>query len=381
MPPLSAHQGHVAVPSQTDRRGAASDSNLRTLATLINRDVTTVTGGHDDLVEKLIAAAITSFVSEQGAARPAATRVAPLVWELGERHVCYGLGSEMLDLGFQHARSAAQRGIQVIVGLPGIGEHWLRRDLASYVELLHRHAVTAWERGQAMLNADDRRRVSLGAVLLNSTQRPPTDRLLRKAGLDPEADYVLLVSTAEEMPPAVFSSADVLAGPHAHEALVPSAQVQRILAHSAPQQVVAGPSTPLRAVSETAETVRRGAHLLRTGRALDQRSFVPCVDLLSVLVTDGLPGLSSLLATKHLAPMETLGSRRRIRDGELLLRWLELGQPLNQVARSLGIPPQTAHHRLNHLRGLLGAALDDPNQRVELIVALQGALPRWRREG
>jgi hypothetical protein len=286
----------------------------------------------------------------------------------------------VLDVGFQHARHAAQRGFQV-VGIPRVGEHSLRQDLPTYIELLHRHAIMAWKRGQALLGADDQRHSRLGAVLLSPTQPPPTHRLLRKAGLDPEAGYVLLVSVAEEMPAVVFESAAVLAGPHPHEALVPATEAQRILARSALRQVVAGPTVPLTSVAQTSETVRHGAQLLRLGRAADPRPVVPCTDLLSALVTDGIPGLSSLLAAKHLGPLETLGHPRRVRDGELLLRWLISGQPINQVARSLGIPPQTAHNRLNHLRSLFGPTLEDPTQRLELMVALQGALPRWAREG
>lgn len=380
--PLSAprRNGTPQVPQQMDRRERAANTAFINLTSLVVRDVGVLIGRRDALVETVIAEAIRCFVVEQGFARPAAARVAPLLWELGERHTCRGLGSHMLDLGFQHARNAVQRALQ-LVGVPPLsehGEHSWRRELAPYLDLLHRQAVSASERARAVLQADDHRRSVLGSVLLNSGQIAPTPRLLRAAGIEPETEYVLVVSPSEEMPRALFDHAGVVAGAHPHEALMPAADLHDVMADAGPRQVVVGPPGPVSSLAQTAETVRRCAQLLRVGRAADPRPVVQCADHLSELVTDGVSGLSKLLAAKHLAPLETLGHPRRVRDGRLLLQWLVLGQPINQVARSLGIPPQTAHNRLNRLRSLYGDALDDPTQRFELMAALQAALPRWQ---
>lgn len=359
---------------------APSDGGLDAVATLINRNIAALVGGRDELIERIVAESIAAFLAEPGSPRSAAARVAPLLWELGERHVARGLPTDTLDSGFTHARAAAQRGFQFVVRLPGTADQALREDLTAFVHLLHRQASGAWERGHALLHGDTARRELLGATLLRSGARTPTDRLIRRRDLEPDAAYVLVVSAAEEIPDAVFDDPAVLGGATRREVLLPAGTAVSDLGRHAPRQVVIGPVGPLRAVGRTADPVRRGAQLLGEGRAYDERTVVPCVDLLSVLVTDGLPGLSELLAAKHLTQMERLSSKRRIAEGELLLRWLELGQPLNQVARSLDVPPQTAHSRLKHLRGLFGDALDDPTQRLELIVALQATLPRWRRE-
>ncbi|WP_164478007.1 helix-turn-helix domain-containing protein [Nocardioides pantholopis] len=359
---------------------APRDGGFDAVATLINRNIAALVGGRDELVERIVAEAITAFFAEPGSPRRAAGRVAPLLWELGERHVARGLPSDTLDSGFAHARAAAQRGFQFVVKLPGTGDQALREDLTAFVQLLHRQASGAWERGHTLLHGDTDRRELLGTTLLRAGSRTPTGRLLRRRGLDPDAEYVLVVSAAGEIPDAVFDDPAVLGGVTRREILLPAGAVVPDLGRHAPRQVVIGPVAPLRSVGRTADPVRRGAQLLGEGRAYDERAVVPCEDLLSVLVTDGLPGLSDLLAAKHLTSMEQLSSKRRVAEGELLLRWLELGQPLNQVARSLDVPPQTAHSRLKHLRGLFGDALDDPTQRLELIVALQATLPRWRRE-
>src|SRR5699024_12338571 len=62
------------------------------------------------------------------------------------------------------------------------------------------------------------------------------------------------------------------------------------------------------------------------------------------------------------------------------LEHLLAGGPVSQAARNLGIPVQTAHSRMMTIRQMMGHALEDPNQRFELIIALRAALPRWRTE-
>ena len=57
--------------------------------------------------------------------------------------------------------------------------------------------------------------------------------------------------------------------------------------------------------------------------------------------------------------------------------WLAEQGRLGQVAERLGIHPQTARYRLGRLRELFGTALDDPESRFWLELALRG--PRRRR--
>jgi hypothetical protein len=83
------------------------------------------------------------------------------------------------------------------------------------------------------------------------------------------------------------------------------------------------------------------------------------------------PGLAGELAADRLAPLSALapGSRRRL--SETLRVWLAEQGRLAAVARRLAIHPQTARYRLGRLRELFGAALDDPESRFWLEVALR----------
>jgi DNA-binding PucR family transcriptional regulator len=90
-----------------------------------------------------------------------------------------------------------------------------------------------------------------------------------------------------------------------------------------------------------------------------------------VLLLRGDPRLAAELAADRLAPLAelSLGSRRRL--SETLRVWLAEQGRLGNVARRLGIHPQTARYRLGRLRELFGDALDDPDARFWLEVALR----------
>jgi hypothetical protein len=83
------------------------------------------------------------------------------------------------------------------------------------------------------------------------------------------------------------------------------------------------------------------------------------------------PRLAAELAADRLAPLAELspGSRRRL--SETLRVWLAEQGRLGNVARRLAIHPQTARYRLGRLRELFGDALDDPDTRFWLEVALR----------
>ena len=71
---------------------------------------------------------------------------------------------------------------------------------------------------------------------------------------------------------------------------------------------------------------------------------------------------------------------------ETLLAWLQSGGNAREVARRLHIHPQTARYRLRQLQLLFGDALDEPDARFELEIALRAerllgpAAPRYAPE-
>jgi PucR-like helix-turn-helix protein len=83
------------------------------------------------------------------------------------------------------------------------------------------------------------------------------------------------------------------------------------------------------------------------------------------------PRLARELAADRLRPLERLSAGSRSRLTETLRAWLaEMGR-LTPAAQRLGIHPQTARYRLARLRELFGGALDDPDERFWLELALR----------
>jgi len=81
--------------------------------------------------------------------------------------------------------------------------------------------------------------------------------------------------------------------------------------------------------------------------------------------------LAEELAADRLAPLAGLSGGSRARLTETLRAWLAEQGRLGPVAQRLGVHPQTARYRLGRLRELFGTALDDPDERFWLEVALR----------
>jgi hypothetical protein len=83
------------------------------------------------------------------------------------------------------------------------------------------------------------------------------------------------------------------------------------------------------------------------------------------------PLLAGELAADRLAPLAELspGARRRLTD--TLRVWLAEQGRLAPAAARLGVHPQTVRYRLARLRDLFGSALEDPDERFWLQVALR----------
>jgi hypothetical protein len=81
--------------------------------------------------------------------------------------------------------------------------------------------------------------------------------------------------------------------------------------------------------------------------------------------------LARELAVDRLAPLHRLSAGSRTRLTETLREWLAAQGRLTPVAERLGVHPQTARYRLARLRELFDGALDDPDERFWLELALR----------
>jgi PucR-like helix-turn-helix protein len=106
--------------------------------------------------------------------------------------------------------------------------------------------------------------------------------------------------------------------------------------------------------------------------ALPRRDGLLKVDdhLADLLLFEGA-GLAARIAERRLAPLEGLTEKARTRMRETALAHVRHNGNAVAMAAELHIHPQTARHRIARLRELFGEALDDPDARFELEIALR----------
>lgn len=335
-------------------------------------------GGNDALLGEIVRAALRTFIESHADVQRAAGSVAHLMEQIGARQARRGFDAADLTASFRTALVATQKGLPLVVGDLVTRDVLLqlREDLVAYLSELQIHAHAGLVRTRRHLAmSPDERRGQFERLTFGIEQGGNHDEF---ACLDPYASMVAIVSLTIPIPATLHEHPRTIRGPSPYEILVPESWDVDEVALQLAGPAVVGPAAPVLQAAEALTLARQAAGLLRDGTVVDSRDVVPCADLLSALVVHANPLLAELMVDKHLGELRAMSPQRRVDLGELLLSTLENGQPMAASARALGISRQTAHSRMKPLRTMLGDALNDPSQRLELTVALRAALPSWR---
>jgi DNA-binding PucR family transcriptional regulator len=105
--------------------------------------------------------------------------------------------------------------------------------------------------------------------------------------------------------------------------------------------------------------------------AIEAPRLVRVDDALTELLLFENGGLVERIAARRLEALEALTPKARRRMEETALAYVQQQGNAAAMARTLGLHAQTARYRLARLRELLGDALDDPDARFELELALR----------
>jgi hypothetical protein len=132
-----------------------------------------------------------------------------------------------------------------------------------------------------------------------------------------------------------------------------------------------GPVVPLRSARQSYRISRRALALQQSGGLPD--GVLNCDEHLVALLLAWEPGVADRLADRALAPLSAAGPRSRRVLAETLQAWLRSQGEVIPAASLLHTHPQTVRYRLRRLRELFGPALDDPDTRLALQLALRVA--------
>jgi sugar diacid utilization regulator len=131
----------------------------------------------------------------------------------------------------------------------------------------------------------------------------------------------------------------------------------------------AGPPVPVTAAAASLHWAEEGLALIAC-RAVPGDRVVHCDDHLTEIVLHRGEDVLGRLTGLRLAPLSRVAMPRRKALAETLLAWLQT-RSIGQTADRLHIHPQTARYRMNQIRRMFGPALDDPDIRFELELALR----------
>ncbi|MEH0843521.1 helix-turn-helix domain-containing protein [Micromonospora sp. CPCC 205711] len=146
------------------------------------------------------------------------------------------------------------------------------------------------------------------------------------------------------------------------------------------RQVLAGRRAAVGPAVEV-DRARLSYRLSHRALALTLRGVLPagvpvdCDQHLVTLLTRWEPGLADHLADTVLAPLADVRPAARQALAATLHTWLRRQGQVVAVADELHTHPQTVRYRMRRLRELFGAALDDPDARLALEIALRHRLP------
>jgi hypothetical protein len=343
-----------------------------------------ILGGPEGLGIRLgIEQAIDAFLDaiEHGERPPVETGE---VWRrLGEAEFQAGRSLEALRGAFRSGTRAVWRsaaGIATAAGVSAPEVIALAEGIFVYTDELAADVVEGYLQAKSDEAGErERRRRRLAALLLDA-EHHDMEAIERAADLArwplPRELAVVALSGADAHGVAGRLDRDALAGGDAHGGWVIVSDPdgpgrQAALTHAlAGAAGAVGPTVSPREAPRSLRWARLVLALIERG-SLPPESPARSAQHLATLILLQDPELAAELASSRLAPLDSVAPADRERLLETLEAWLSHQRHTPTIAGVLHVHPQTVRYRLATLRELLGDALQTPQGRFELALALR----------
>jgi hypothetical protein len=260
-------------------------------------------------------------------------------------------------------------------GLSVEGQHELAEAIFAYIDQLAAESVEGYAEAQAaQAGSRQRRREELLARLLT---RPPlagpalTEAAAQAGWRLPNRIALVAVPASAAAQVARRLSGDALHTTVADQGCIavpePAGLASELAAAARRYGIPAGlgPAVELGEADLSWRWAQLAALRAATGHVAQAEEH------LAQLVLEASPDIIAALRDQALAPLiaETPASRRRL--AATLLAWLRHRGAQAAIATELEVHPQTVRYRMGRLRELFGGALEDPDQRFALELALR----------
>jgi hypothetical protein len=306
------------------------------------------------------------------------------VWRrLGEAEFQAGRSLESLRAAFRTGTRAAWRGTALLAAGAGLEAEVviaLAEAIFVYSDELAADVVEGYLRVQSDEAGErERRRRRLAALLLDP-DRPDPEAVAHAAALArwPLPRTVAVLALGTDAPGAIIRRLDLdalLGSDAAGSYLVLAdpdgpgrpAALTRALGDT---EAALGPTVELHSAYRSLRWARVALELLACGSLPSERP-VRVEDHLARVILLGDEELARTLMSARLAALDPLPEAERERLLETLAAWLAHQRHTPGVAAQLHVHPQTVRYRIATLRELLGGALDSPEGRFELELAVR----------
>jgi hypothetical protein len=314
---------------------------------------------------------------------PEAPREREVYVALGRGELRQGRTLDSLQSAYRVGARVAWRRIAAAArraGLDAESLSLLAEAIFAYIDELSADSVEGYAQAQSEREGErQRRRRDLVALLLRDPAAEEADvraaaqaaswRLPRTVAAlaCPEADLPRL---ARRLPPDAIAA--VVDGTGC--ALVPDPEGpgrgEAITAAAGSVVAGLGPGAGRRAIAASWALARSALRAAEAG-AIAADGLVIADDHLVALLLCERHDLLERIAERRLAPLRALTPKARRRMEDTALAYVRHGGNAAAMARALHVHAQTARYRVARLRELLGEALDDPDARLELELALR----------
>jgi PucR C-terminal helix-turn-helix domain len=298
---------------------------------------------------------------------------------LGAGEYLAGRSLDALQSAYRVGARVAWREISEVAAAAGSSER-SQRNLAeamfAYIDRIAGESVEGYAEAQLRDAGDlDRRRSELAEMLLSGvaaddeellaaaeTARWPLPRTVACLAVAGErADGARRMLSGESLGVRIGASSGILV-PHPVGLEREAARVAERLG----LRVGVGPTASLEDVPASMRLARRALTLAEPGSPP-----VVAERRLAELAIRGAPEIA-VLRRRLFAPLDGQTPASRARLEATLLQWLRHRGAQGAIAAELGVHPQTVRYRMARLRELMGDALEDPEQRFALELALRG---------
>jgi hypothetical protein len=288
----------------------------------------------------------------------------------------YRLGARLAWERFQAAAVAAHHPPEVLYALAGA--------IFTYIDAISAESVAGYADEQSHAAGERARRRRALARLLGGDGVGPEELLALSAAAGwPLPTRVAALAVAGDEDPERLASrlgTDVIAalGPDdtATVAWIPDPEAPgrraQLEAGVRGAPAALGPAEPPARGARSLRRARAALGALQAGQLVPGPGLVLADEHLLVLLLHGAGAEEAGdLADRLLAPLDALPAGPRTRAAATLRAWLDHPGQVQRVGVVLHVHPQTVRYRLAKLRELFGDALDDPDARFALGLALR----------